>query len=277
MPDADEEEEVPTAKKSSKKRKAEGTAETPQRTESVKKPKIKIVPSSTPKTNGATSTPKTSTESKSATSKSKTTDAPAEKEMSVPKEPEYTPEERHARKEKEVLFLRHKLQKGLLTRDQEPKEEEMKTMSDYIAKLEHLPDLEVSIIRATKINKVLKAILKMDNIPKESEFKFKSRSQALLDQWNKILAQDEPSHGVNGTAKPTNGTTDAKEKEKTETSPEAEKPETDKGAEKEAETKEEEKEAPKDTEKSDAAAPAVDEKPAATEQGQESESLAAAA
>lgn len=75
--------------------------QTPQRSESVKKPKIKLVPSSTPKTNGTTSTPKASskaTESKSAKSKT-TTDAPAEKEMSVPKEPEYTPEERHARKE----------------------------------------------------------------------------------------------------------------------------------------------------------------------------------
>jgi hypothetical protein len=142
----------------------------------------------------------------------------------------------------------------------------MKTMSDYIAKLEHLPDLEVSIIRATKINKVLKAILKMDNIPKEGELKFKSRSQALLDQWNKILAQDEPSNGVNGTAKQTNGTNDVKEK--TETSPEvekaeAEKPEADKN---ETGTKDEVKEAPKDAKKSDAATPSADEKPATAEE-----------
>lgn len=75
------------------------TQQTPQRTESVKKPKIKLTVNSTPKTNGTTSTPKT-TESKSAKSKSKkATEAPVEKEMSVPKEPEYTPEERHARKE----------------------------------------------------------------------------------------------------------------------------------------------------------------------------------
>ena len=89
-----------------------------------------------------------------------------------------------------MLFLRHKLQKGLLTRDQEPKAEEMKTMSDYITKLEGFPDLEVSIIRATKINKVLKAILKLESIPKEDEFHFKTRSQTLLDKWNKLLAVD---------------------------------------------------------------------------------------
>jgi hypothetical protein len=106
-----------------------------------------------------------------------------------------------------VLFLRHKLQKGLLTRDQEPKEDEMKLMSDYITKLEGFPDLEVSIIRATKINKVLKAILKLDSIPKEDDFHFKPRSQALLDKWNKLLAVDgpvpmpgaEPATAVNGT------------------------------------------------------------------------------
>jgi hypothetical protein len=107
--------------------------------------------------------------------------------------------------QKEVLFLRHKLQKGLLTRDQEPKVEEMQTMSDYITKLEGFPDLEVSIIRATKINKVLKAILKLESIPKEEEFRFKPRSQDLLEKWNKLLASgDAPaasaSNGVNGTA-----------------------------------------------------------------------------
>lgn len=109
--------------------------------------------------------------------------------------------------QKEVLFLRHKLQKGLLTRDQEPKEEEMKTMSDYVTKLEGYPDLEVSIIRATKINKVLKAILKLDSIPKEDEFQFKPRSQVLLDKWNKLLAAVDgapaaaaPANGVNGSS-----------------------------------------------------------------------------
>jgi len=38
-------------------------------------------------------------------------------------------------------------------------------MSEYVTMLENLKDLEVSIIRATKINKVLKAILKLESIP----------------------------------------------------------------------------------------------------------------
>lgn len=117
------------------------------------------------------------------------------------------------------MFLRHKLQKGLLNKEQEPKAEDMPSMSDFVTKLEGYADLEVSIIRATKINKVLKAIIKLGIIPGEEEFNFKTRSQALLDKWNKLLAvdQDAPTtptaNGVTEDAKqdtaapaePTNG------------------------------------------------------------------------
>ncbi|KAK4449481.1 PWWP domain-containing protein 2 [Podospora aff. communis PSN243] len=228
---ADEDDAAPKEKKSAKKRKAEDTAETPARSDSVKKPKIKLTTSLTPKTNGAAAPaakPAKTAEPKAAKPKAKkakeSEEKKAEKEPTTPKEPALSAEEKHQRKEvsalkeqtseatltifqKEVLFLRHKLQKGLLTRDQEPKEEEMKAMSDYIGTLEGYPDLEVSIIRVTKINKVLKAILKLDNIPKEAEFQLKPRSQALLDKWNKLLASDsapaaaatEPANGVNGS------------------------------------------------------------------------------
>ena len=102
--------------------------------------------------------------------------------------------------QKEVLYLRHKLQRGLLTRDQQPQESEMKQMSEFVTILENFADLEVSIIRTTKINKVLKAILKLDSIPREDEFKFKERSQKLLDKWNKLMADDSsPTNGVNGS------------------------------------------------------------------------------
>lgn len=135
------------------------------------------------------------------------------------------------------MFLRHKLQKGLLTKDQEPKEEEMNQMSEFINKLEGYADLEVSIIRATKINKVLKAILKVPIIPKEDEFQFKPRSQSLLDKWNKLLASEHgtpvaaapptAANGVNEDVKPevedakatpttTNGTKESSTEEKVE-------------------------------------------------------------
>lgn len=69
----------------------------------------------------------------------------------------------------------------------------MKQMSEFITKLEGYSDLEVSIIRATKINKVLKGILKLEEIPKEAEFKFRERSTELLTKWNKILESDTPA------------------------------------------------------------------------------------
>jgi len=78
----------------------------------------------------------------------------------------------------------------------------MKNMSEFISKLEGYSELEVSIIRTTKINKVLKAIIKLTSIPKEEEFKFKARSQTLLDKWNKLLASEHgtPAANTNGTS-----------------------------------------------------------------------------
>ncbi|KAK2030848.1 hypothetical protein LX32DRAFT_299645 [Colletotrichum zoysiae] len=233
---ADEEVAESKEKAKTKKRKADEEAvSTPARNDSAKKPKIKLNTSSTPKTTNGTATPKSGKESAAKPSKSKSVkkdNVEKKAEKAAPKEPELTAEEKHHRKEKEVLFLRHKLQKGLLTRDQEPKEEEMKLMSEYITKLESFADLEVSIIRATKINKVLKAILKLDTIPKEEEFHFKSRSQTLLDKWTEILAGGNAA-AASVTPAPTNGVNGTKGEEKKDTPAASEgSKEASKGAEK---------------------------------------------
>ena len=89
-----------------------------------------------------------------------------------------------------VLYYRHKLQRGFLSRDTVPKAEEMKSMSDFLSELETYPDLEGSIIRVTKIHKVLKQMIKLDAIPLEEEFNFKDRSGKLLAKWNETLASD---------------------------------------------------------------------------------------
>ena len=109
-----------------------------------------------------------------------------------------------------VRYYRHKLQKGFLSRDTVPAEEEIKastnelfhsatlttlqSMSGFLSKLETYPDLEGSIIRATKIHKVLKAMIRLTSIPKDEEYHFKKRSHELLTKWNKIL-QDDPTPG----------------------------------------------------------------------------------
>lgn len=118
--------------------------------------------------------------------------------------------------QREILFLRHKLQKGLLARDAPPEESQMAQMAEYINKLEGYPDLEVSIIKTTKINKVLKAILKLEAIPKEAEFNFKTRSSSLLAKWNHILenAPKEASSAPAVTNGVTNGDVKAEHVEK---------------------------------------------------------------
>jgi hypothetical protein len=107
----------------------------------------------------------------------------------------------------QVLFLRHRLQKGFLSRDSAPQEEDMPTMSSYIKKLENYEDLEVSIIRETKINKVLKALVKLNSIPRDEEFNFRKRSIELLGKWNKILGAEsvdvEPSNDKDSKSTPT--------------------------------------------------------------------------
>jgi hypothetical protein len=117
-----------------------------------------------------------------------------------------------------VLYLRHKLQKGFLSRDQAPKEEEMQAMSEHMTQLETYEDLEASIIKETKINKVLKAIQRLPSIPREEDFTFKKRSTILLECWNKALtingdaAIKPTSNGVANGDKPSPEENPAEEK-----------------------------------------------------------------
>lgn len=101
-----------------------------------------------------------------------------------------------------VLFLRHKLQKGFISRDQPPKEDEMATMATYFDKLETHTDLEVSIIRTTKINKVLKMIVKLNAIPRDEEFNFRQRAMNILSAWKNVLDSDAPAAAGEKDAKP---------------------------------------------------------------------------
>ncbi|KAF2636592.1 hypothetical protein P280DRAFT_145428 [Massarina eburnea CBS 473.64] len=107
---------------------------------------------------------------------------------------------------KSVLYLRHRLQKGFLSRDQAPQDEDMPSMSDHLKQLEDLTDLEAEIIKQTKVHKVLKAIIKLNAIPREDEFNFKTRSNNLLTKWTGMLSEPEaPAEPSTTTAPTTNG------------------------------------------------------------------------
>jgi hypothetical protein len=79
-------------------------------------------------------------------------------------------------------------------------------MDQHFQALEQFTELEPEIIKTTKIHKVLKAIIKISSIPKDEEYKFKDRSNALLSHWNKALAADvETSGGADIDEPKTNG------------------------------------------------------------------------
>lgn len=155
-------------------------------------------------------------------------------------------------------------------------------MSDFLSELETFPDLEGSIIRATKIHKVLKEMLKLPSIPLDEEYQFKTRSIELLAKWNVILSNDPPSAApadekaddtktesataaTNGTSKGTRKKPPKAEAEGAETPEEyvKDKTELDKEKAKGEETAEPEK--PSDEEESDEpgaqSAPGEEEKP----------------
>lgn len=82
----------------------------------------------------------------------------------------------------------------------------MATMAGHFDSLDQYGDLENEIIKTTKINKVLKAILKLNSIPKEEEFGFKKRSTDLLAKWAQSPAGGD-SGGAPAAEASTNGVT----------------------------------------------------------------------
>lgn len=85
-------------------------------------------------------------------------------------------------------------------------------MAEFFGQLEKYDNLEPSIIRTTKIHKVLKAIVKLASIPKDEELGFKKRSADLLEIWNKRMegeGETTAKPAVDEKAPETNGETAA--------------------------------------------------------------------
>lgn len=99
----------------------------------------------------------------------------------------------------------------------------MDAMATYYDKLEKHADLEVAIIRSTKINKVLKMIVKLNTIPRDEEFNFRSRAMSLLSSWKNVLDGDFPTSTDKEDKPASNGA--SKEDEALETPAEEEKEE----------------------------------------------------
>lgn len=90
---------------------------------------------------------------------------------------------------------------------------------DELSRLNDIPDRRLQF---SKIGKVMRHIAKLDAIPRDSEFKFRTRAQSLVDTWAK-MAQAGPA--TNGAAPKsatkedvkTGTTSEAKEEEAQET------------------------------------------------------------
>lgn len=96
----------------------------------------------------------------------------------------------------------------MFPKEQKPKADDMPAMAEFFTRLENFTEMDASILRATRIHKLPKAIMRLETIPREEEFDFKTRSAGLLDKWNKILADAPPAEGASGGV---NGAGEAKE------------------------------------------------------------------
>ncbi len=97
--------------------------------------------------------------------------------------------------QREILFLRHKLQKDLVPRSGGIDPERMPSVSQHLRKLEDAGRIEPDILQSTKVHKVLRYIIKyerkpwgMGPIPRDAEFRIIERARTLLAQYDSILA-----------------------------------------------------------------------------------------
>ena len=202
--DGDTEMEDADAPKSAKKRKKDAESDgdkvmNESQMTAMHPANSNVQPKKTPKVTklNPPKTPNGDSSKKSSKPKKKVVQAPTEDEEEA--KPQMSEAEKLATREKAVLYLRHRLQKGFLTRDQVPQETEMAGMADFFSQLEAYENLEPSIIRSTKIHKVLKAIVKLSSIPKDELYNFKKRSAAMLEVWNKRMEAERDTAPASAT------------------------------------------------------------------------------
>ncbi|KAK4164640.1 hypothetical protein QBC43DRAFT_45733 [Cladorrhinum sp. PSN259] len=105
------------------------------------------------------------------------------------------------------LFLIHKLERTLLLPDQPPVPDDMFIILECLIKLEQFLETPMITvyIKSTKICDVLKAILRLNQIPKDSEFHIRQRSQTLLDMFEGMMSSGKPAVGMSILEEAENG------------------------------------------------------------------------
>ena len=55
-------------------------------------------------------------------------------------------------------------------------------------------------MQTTKINKVLKAIMKLSLVPRDEEYHFRKRSTDLLEKWNELIGPGDKNQAPTSTS-----------------------------------------------------------------------------
>ncbi|KAF9050609.1 hypothetical protein BJ165DRAFT_1525828 [Panaeolus papilionaceus] len=88
-----------------------------------------------------------------------------------------------------VRDWRHKLQKTFLSNKGTPKAEAMPEIDELFKTVEGYDGMSIEQLQFSKIGKVMRHIAARSesDIPRDDEFKFRTRAKALVDRWHQIL------------------------------------------------------------------------------------------
>ncbi|KAF8814822.1 Tudor/PWWP/MBT [Phlegmacium glaucopus] len=112
----------------------------------------------------------------------------------------------------QVRDWRHRLQKTFLSNKAPPKPELMPEIDVLFTTVEEYESMTIEQLQHSKIGKVMRHIAALDDgkIPRDDEFKFRTRAKDLVDKWHQILNANKPPNGspTTSTAGQTNGKSD---------------------------------------------------------------------
>jgi hypothetical protein len=99
------------------------------------------------------------------------------------------------KREMQLLYARHKLQKMFLRKTSAPSELDVSAAGELLTSLKLRPDLESVLMRETKISKALEKVRDLSSIPGERGDALRRRCAALFDAWERqrILGSGTPS------------------------------------------------------------------------------------
>ena len=91
-----------------------------------------------------------------------------------------------------MFYHRHGLQQALLSSGT-PEEGALSTADVYMTSLEKIQTWDAETIKATKLGKLLKSIIKNNQLPQYGKYNFRKRAQDLAQRLDKIIESQETS------------------------------------------------------------------------------------